>query len=32
MEQTMIELLGLKLLREKNEAKKQKLEGKVIVA
>jgi hypothetical protein len=32
MEQTMIEFLGLKLLRERNEAEKQELEGKVIVA
>jgi hypothetical protein len=32
MEQTMIELLGLKLLRERNDAKKKELEGKVVVA
>jgi uncharacterized protein (DUF2141 family) len=32
MEQTKIELSRLKLLCEKNEAKKQELEGKIIVA
>ncbi len=32
MEQTMIELLGFKLLRERNEVEKQELEGKVVVA
>jgi hypothetical protein len=31
MEQTNIELLGLKLLCEKNETKKQELENKAIV-
>jgi hypothetical protein len=32
MEQTMIEFLGLELLRERNEVEKQELEGKVIAA
>jgi len=32
MEQTMIELLGFKLLHERNEVEKQELEGKVVVA
>jgi hypothetical protein len=32
MEHTRIELLEIKLLRDRNEAKKRKLEGKVIVA
>jgi hypothetical protein len=32
MEQTMIEFLGLKLLRERTKTEKQELEGKVIIA